>query len=278
MQGVSGVLAFGGGAFPSSRAVRGGEKRSEGGRDIDWIARVLAWLEPYLAWGLRHLESGSPLGLLLAVVAGVALGLTPATYPMVPAVVGYVSGEEKLTRERAAVLSLAFVLGVSTVYAVLGIAFGMLGLALLTLLNRSIWLWYGLLAPVLWVMGLRALGLLRLGVPMLAVPDVERAKRGLLGAFLLGMPFGLAGCPTCALILPSVLTAVAASGSPAMGALVMFGLGIGQGAVLVAAGALGGGSLGSGWLYRYRAAVEKGLGVVLVLTAAYFTWRAMLWL
>lgn len=245
---------------------------------MDLIARLLLWLEPYLAWGLGVLESGSVGGLLLAAVAGLALGLTPATYPMVPAVVGYVAAEEKLTRRRASVLGAAFALGMSTVYAALGFAFGVAGLALLSHLSRSIWLWYGLLAPVLLAMGLRSLGLLRFGVPLLNVPAVERGRRSALGAFLLGMPFGLAGCPSCALILPSVLTAVAASGSPAIGALAMLGLGLGQGAVLVGAAALGGGSVGSGRLYRYRAVVEKGLGVVLLLAAAYFTWRALIWL
>ncbi len=206
------------------------------------------------------------------------LGLTPATYPMVPAVVGYVAGQEKITRGRAAALGLAFALGVSTVYVILGFVFGVAGLALLTFLNRSIWLWYGLLAPVLWAMGLRSLGLLKFGVPLLPMPRPECKHRGALGAYLVGLPFGLAGCPSCALVLPAVLTGVAASGNPFLGGLAMLGLGLGQGAVLVAAAAFGGGSLESGRLHRHRAAVEMGIGVLLVLTAAYFTWRALLYL
>lgn len=224
------------------------------------------------------MESGSPLGWLLAMVAGLALGLTPASYPMVPAVIGYVAGERGLTRRRAAVLGIGFTLGMTTIYAIFGLIFGFMGLALLSLLNRSIWLPYALLAPALWAMGLRSLGLLSFSVPLLPTPETSRYRQSFLGAYLLGIPFGLAGCPTCALILPSVLTAVAASGSPSLGTLAMTGLGLGQGAVLVAAAALGGGSLGSGWLYRYRAGVERGLGVILVLTAAYFTWRALIWL
>lgn len=195
---------------------------------------------------------------------------------MVPAVLGYVAGERDLTRGRAASLGAAFALGVAAVYAVLGLLFGLTGYALLAALNRSIWLWYGLLAPVLWVMGLRALGVLSFAVPTLAPPKAR--GRTLAGAFALGIPFGLAGCPTCALILPSVLTAVAIGGDPLVGAIAMLGLGVGQGSMLVLAAAVGGGSLGSGWLLRYRGAVEKGIGVLLVLTAAYFTWRALLWL
>ena len=209
-------------------------------------------------------------------MAGVLLGLSPATYPMVPAVVGYVAGEEKLTRGWAAKLGAAFALGMASIYAVLGLLFRLTGFALLSFLNRSIWLWYGLLAPILWVMGLRALGLLRFGVPMLSTRDVKRKERGLFGAYVLGIPFGLAGCPTCALILPSVLTAVAIGGNPVMGAMATLGLGLGQGAVLVAAASIGGSSSSSGWLYRYRGFVEKG--IVLVLTAAYFTWRVLLYL
>lgn len=76
-------------------------------------------------------------------------------------------------------------------------------------------------------------------------------ERSLFGAYVLGIPFGLAGCPTCALILPPVLTAVAIGGNPVMGAMARLGPGLGQGAVLVAAAAIGGSSLNSGWLYRY---------------------------
>jgi cytochrome c biogenesis protein CcdA len=75
-----------------------------------------------------------------------------------------------------------------------------------------------------------------------------------------------------------VLTAVAISGNPLMGMLAMLGLGLGQGSVLVVAAVLGNSALSSGWLYRYRSLAEKGIGVVLILTAAYFTWRALLWL
>lgn len=245
---------------------------------MDQIARLLIWLEPYLAWVLGLVEAGGPLGLVFALAAGVLLGLSPVTYPMIPAVVGCVLREKRPTKDRAAALGLAFALGVSTVYAILGFAFGGFGLALLTLLNRSIWLWYALLAPVLWVMGLRALGFFSFGVPLLRPVRPGPWLRGTPGAYLLGLPFGLVGCPTCALILPSMLAAVAAGGSPILGALTLLGLGLGQGVTLVAAAAIGGGSSSPGWLYGHRAVVEKGVGVLLLLTAAYFTWRVLIYL
>jgi cytochrome c-type biogenesis protein len=158
------------------------------------------------------------------------------------------------------------------------VLFGVLGLALLSLLNRSIGLWYGIAAPFLWIMGLRSLGLLSFAVPLRQRFDPEGGRRGVLGAYLLGLPFGLVGCPSCALIMPSVLITIAASGSPLIGAVAMFALGLGQGLVLVTAGVLGGSLVRLSKLAPYRMAVERLLGVVLLLVAAYFTWRAWLWL
>lgn len=240
---------------------------------------MLTWLEPWLVVWVELLREGSLIGILLTAAAGVALGLTPATYPFMPVVVGYAGEGKHTTRRRAAALSLAFVLGMSTVYTILGALFGVFGLALLTLLNRSIGLWYGILAPVLWILGLRSLGVIRFGIPLLGTPDPESpGRRGALGAYLLGLPFGLAGCPSCALILPSVLVSVAATGSPLMGASAMLALGLGQGVVLIAVGTYGGTLKSVRKLAPYRVFIERLLGVVLLLTAAYFTWRALLWL
>jgi cytochrome c-type biogenesis protein len=238
---------------------------------MGWMDQLLAWLEPWL----NLLEAGSLLGLGLAALAGVALGLSPATYPLVPVVVGYAGGEKSVTRRRAATLSLAFVLGITTVYVVLGALWGSFGLLLLRLLSSSLWLWYGIGAAVLLLMGLRLLGLLRFKVPLLAPPDPETGRRrGVLGAYLLGLPFGLAGCPSCAPVLLAVLTAVAASGNPLMGALAMLALGLGQGSVLVAAGAYGGALTSLKRFARHRTRIEFLLGILLLGAAAYFAWRA----
>ena len=193
-------------------------------------------------------------------------------------VVRYASGDGKDSKRRALTLSAAFALGITTTYMVLGALFGVLGLALLSLLNSSIGLWYGIAAPLLFIMGLRTLGLLDFRVPLRQSFDPESGRRGVPGAYLLGLPFGLVGCPGCALIMPSLLIAVAASGSPLVGALAMLALGLGQGLVLVAAGAVAGSLVRLSKLAPYRIAIERLLGVTLLIVAAYFTWRALLWL
>lgn len=242
----------------------------------DWIGELLAWLEPWLAYLLGLMGEGSVLGLGAAALAGVALGLSPVTYLFMPAVVGYAGGGKDTTRGRAAALSLSFVLGITTVYMALGALWGSIGQLLLASLRGSLWLWYGLGAAALLLMGLRMVGLLRFDVPLLGTPDpAASGRRGMLGAYLLGLPFGLAGCPSCEPIRLAVLTAVAANTQPLMGALAMLAVGLGQGLILVAAGAYVGTLPNLKRFAGYRVAINRSLGLLLLLVAAYFAWRAI---
>lgn len=241
----------------------------------DWVEKLLTWLEPWLAYWLGLMEGGSLLGLGAAALAGVALGLSPVTYLFMPAVVGYAGGGESTTRRRAAALSVAFVLGVTTVYMALGALWGSVGQLLLYLLGQSLWLWYGLGAVVLLVLGLRMVGMFRFGVPLLSTPDPGTGRRSLLGAYLLGLPFGLAGCPSCEPIRLMVLAAVAATTEPLMGALAMLALGLGQGLILVMAGTYIGTLPSLKRFAGHRRAINRLLGLVLLLAAAYFAWRAL---
>jgi cytochrome c-type biogenesis protein len=240
----------------------------------DWVGRLLAWLEPWLVYWLGLMEGGSLLGLGAAVLAGVALGLSPVTYLFMPAVVGYAGGNKNATRRRAAALSLAFVLGITTVYMALGALWGSMGLLLLNLLSHSLWLWYGIGATALLLMGLRMVGLLHFDVPLLRPPDPRTGRRGVLGAYLLGLPFGLAGCPSCEPIRLAVLTAVAASSQPLMGALAMLALGLGQGLILVTAGTYLGTLPNLKRFAARRVTINRLLGLLLLVAAAYFAWRA----
>jgi cytochrome c-type biogenesis protein len=241
---------------------------------MDWVGKSLTWLEPWLAYLLGLMQQGPLLALGVAVLAGVALGLSPVTYLFVPAVVGY-GGTQSTTRRRAAGLSLAFVLGITTVYTMLGALWGSLGLLLLDMLRRWLWLWYGIGATALLLMGLRMVGLLYFSAPYLRPPDPMSRQRGARGAYLLGLTFGLTGCPSCEPIRLAVLTAVAAGSQPLMGALAMFALGLGQGLILVLAGTYVGTLPSLKRFAGHRIAIKRLLGLILFMAAAYFAWRAV---
>src|SRR5919106_1280834 len=104
---------------------------------MDWVGRLLIWLEPWLAYLLELMQQGPLLALGVAVLAG---------------------------------LSLAFVLGITTIYMMLGALWGSLGLLLLDLLRRWLWLWYSIGAIALLLMGLRMIRLLYFRTPLLRPP------------------------------------------------------------------------------------------------------------
>lgn len=76
---------------------------------MDWLGKLLGWLEPWQAYLLGLMEGGSLIDLGAAVVAGLLLGLTPVSYLLMPAVVGYAGSSKGPDRRREAALSLAFV-------------------------------------------------------------------------------------------------------------------------------------------------------------------------
>jgi cytochrome c-type biogenesis protein len=211
---------------------------------MDWVGRLLTWLEPWLAYLLGLMQQGPLLALGVAVLAGVALGLSPVTYLFMPAVVGYVGGTKSITRRR-------------------------------DLLRRWLWLWYSIGAIALLLMGLRMIGLLYFSTPLLRPPDPMIGGRSVLSSYLLGLTFGLTGCPSCEPIRLAVLAAVAASTQPFMGALAMLALGLGQGLILVLAGTYFGTLPSLKRFVNHRMAINWLLGLLLLIAAAYFAWRAL---
>ena len=69
------------------------------------------------------------LALPVLFAAGVLTSLTPCIYPMIPITAASVGGQSVsgASRSRVVGLTLAYVLGLSTVYALLGLAAGLTG-------------------------------------------------------------------------------------------------------------------------------------------------------
>ncbi|MDQ3943275.1 MAG: hypothetical protein M3254_09250 [Actinomycetota bacterium] len=84
----------------------------------------------------------------------------------------------------------------------------------------------------------------------------------------------LAGCPSCEPIRLAMLTAVATSSQPLMGALAMLAPGLGQGLILVAAGTYVGTLPSLRRFAGHRDTISRLLGLLLLMAAAYFAWRA----
>jgi cytochrome c-type biogenesis protein len=232
-----------------------------------------------LASGIARGTLG-PLAFGIAFLGGLVAGLGPCVLPMLPAVFGYVTGmvatdsgrsDVRSAPLRGLLLAVVFVLGMSTVFSVIGATAGLIGRALIV----GAWAYY-FAAAVCVVIALQMLGVIRLPIDRVnALLPVRRPDtRGVLGIFLFGMLFGLVATPCSTPILAAIATVAAAGKSVLGGAALLFVYGLGKGVPLFALG-VASGSLGlMRSMSKATPTLTKVGGVGLLGAALYLVWLA----
>ena len=204
------------------------------------LLATLLQIEP--AGGLSEALAGRPL-LALGVLfgAGVLTSLTPCVYPMIPITVSVISGtaKEGQTRSRTALLTLTYVLGVATFYALLGTIAGLTG-TLFGTVSANPWAMFAI-ANLLILFALAMLDVLPVPVPRRLMDWAGSRGGGSYGAvFLLGASSGIVAAPCGAPAFAVVLTWVAATGAGLMGFVYLFVFSLGMTALLAAVGLFSG--------------------------------------
>jgi len=212
----------------------------------------------------------SQITLGLAFLAGLASFLSPCVFSLVPAYVGYLGGRaaggEATGSNRLVTVShgLAFVLGFSFVFVVLGVAASAAGGLLFDL--RSYLEKIG--GVVVVIFGLHMIGVFR--IPFLEydvrVHTAPAARWGYLSSALLGVFFSAGWSPCVGPVLGSILTVAINGGSVALGAKLLTAYSAGLAIPFLVA------AYGIGWvtsaLQKYSKImryVEIAMGVVLVI-------------
>lgn len=149
-------------------------------------------------------------------VAGLISSFSPCVLITIPLVISYVGGYAEGDVKRSFTFSLAFVIGLSITFTVLGAIASLAG----TLLGDVGGFWKYILAAVAIVMGLQMMGLLNFQIPTPRLVKTE--QKGLIGAFLLGMLFGVASSPCATPVLALVLTFVASKHNLLYGTSLLF--------------------------------------------------------
>lgn len=233
-----------------------------------------------LASGLSSGNVGGIAAFGVAFLGGLVAGFGPCILPMLPAVFGYVTGmvtrdgsaeEPRTLLVRALGLSMVFVLGMSTVFAVIGAVAGFLGRALLF----GAWAYY-VIAAICVVIALQMLDLISLPVDRLnsLLPMKRPERRGIVGALLFGMLFGLVASPCSTPILAAIAAIAATTGSAAKGGALLFVYGLGKGVPLLLLG-VASGSLGvMKRISKVTPVLTKIGGVGLLGAAAYLIYLA----
>jgi cytochrome c-type biogenesis protein len=218
----------------------------------------------------------SQITLGLAFLAGLASFLSPCVFSLVPAYVSYLGGravkqvsgaaEDVLSVNRWITFThgLAFVLGFSVVFVVLGVAVSAAG----GLLYDIRYYLAKVGGVVVIILGLHMMGLLR--IPFLEydirVHDAPSNRWGYLSSALLGVFFSAGWSPCVGPVLGSILTLAINGGSVALGAKLLSAYSAGLAVPFLAA------AFGIGWvttiLHKYNKVmhyVEMAMGVVLVI-------------
>ena len=212
----------------------------------------------------------SEVTLSLAFLAGLASFLSPCVFSLVPAYVGYLGGRaaggENNISNRWVTFShgLAFVLGFSVVFVILGTAASVAGGFL-----YDVRFWLAKIGGIVVIIfGLHMIGVFR--IPFLEydtrVTSAPDLKWGYLSSALLGIFFSAGWSPCVGPVLGTILTLAINGGSIALGAKLLSAYSAGLAIPFLAA------ALGIGWvtttLRKYNKImhyVEIAMGVVLVI-------------
>lgn len=179
--------------------------------------------------------------LLIALTAGILSFLSPCVLPVVPPDLAYMGGvsmsemeSAQAGRRRVLHTALFFVLGLSTVFLLLGMAASALGRLILPWLPTL-----NIVAGiVVMIFGAHFVGVFRLGfMDREARMDAGDQGGSVFGAYILGLAFAFGWTPCLGPILSAILTLAANEASVSRGAVMLaaYALGLGVPFLLVAA-------------------------------------------
>ena len=206
--------------------------------------------------------------MLVAILGGLISFASPCVLPIVPPYLAYMGGvsmdEMNSTahaRRRAVVASLFFVLGLSTVFILLGFTASSLGRLFLS--NQD---WFVIGAGVMvMIFGAHFLGVIRISI-LDSEARMDGGDRGgsAFGAYVLGLAFAFGWTPCLGPILGAILALAADTANPVKGVILLatYAAGLGIPFVLVAVffpslkGLMG-------WMKRHMRYIERTMGLLL---------------
>tara|TARA_B110000459_G_scaffold126763_1_gene139101 strand:- start:220 stop:972 length:753 start_codon:yes stop_codon:yes gene_type:complete len=206
--------------------------------------------------------------MLVAILGGLISFASPCVLPIVPPYLAYMGGvsmdemdSTAHARRRAVVASLFFVLGLSTVFILLGFTASSLGRLFLS--NQD---WFVIGAGVMvMIFGAHFLGVIRISI-LDSEARMDGGDRGgsAFGAYVLGLAFAFGWTPCLGPILGAILALAADTANPVKGVVLLasYAAGLGIPFVLVAVffpslkGLMG-------WMKRHMQHIERTMGLLL---------------
>ena len=219
-------------------------------------------------------------GLLLNLISffgfGFLLALTPCVFPMIPILSGIIVGQgEKITRRRAFMLSLAYVLAMAITYALLGVIAGLFSINL-QVASQNPWVLGGF-SLVFVALALSMFDFYQLQLPaswQTRLMAGNSDNQGTLqGAMLMGVLSAVIVGPCVAPPLAGALLYISHTSDALLGGMALFAMGLGFGVPLLVVGATSGELLprAGAWMET----IKRAFGVVMLGVAVWFLERIL---
>ena len=218
--------------------------------------------------GIDLWDAGLTPAMFVALLGGLISFVSPCVLPIVPPYLAYMGGVSMddmsataQARRRVVLAALFFVLGLSTVFILLGFTASSFGRLFLS--NQD---WFVSGAGILvMVFGAHFLGVIRIGL-LYREARIEGGGRGgsAFGAYILGLAFAFGWTPCLGPILGTILALAADTANPAKGVILLatYAAGLGIPFVLVAVffpslkGLMA-------WMKRHMMRIERIMGLLL---------------
>jgi cytochrome c-type biogenesis protein len=219
----------------------------------------------------QYVHTNPWLAVVAVFVGGMLTASNPCVLAMIPLMMSFVAGrkEERLGILRAFVFSLVFVAGLAVTFTALGMVAALAGRMYGDV--STIWNW--VVAAVCLVMWLHLTGIVTVPIPALGA-RLQPKTRGILGALVLGLLFGVVSAPCAAPILVVLLTYLAAS--VPWGGVLLLVYALGHSVLILLAGT----SMGAARRLIENKKATRALGILrscagglVVLVGAYFAYR-----
>jgi cytochrome c-type biogenesis protein len=208
----------------------------------------------------------------LAIVAvflgGVMTASNPCVLAMIPLIIGLVAGrKETASLKSTFFFSLFFVLGLAVTFTALGLISALMG-RMLGDIGRF---WKYAVAVICLVMGAHLLGALKFNFAM--PKSFGKIREGKLGAFLLGLLFGVVSTPCAVPVLAVLLAFVANKGNVVYGGFLLFIYALGHALLILIAGTSMGAAkrlIESKGLKTANRILQIAAGIIFILIGIYF--------
>lgn len=184
----------------------------------------------------HQINTNLPYALVLIFFFGFMTSLTPCIYPLIPITLAILGTEKQGSSLRSFLVSLSYVLGIATTYALLGVVAAQTGQLFGSFISHPIVII--LMCLIFIAMGLSLIGVFEIQPPAFIRNRLSstQSQRGRLGAYLSGLVAGVVASPCVGPVLVGILASIAKTQNSTLGFVLLFTFAMGFGILFLVMG------------------------------------------